>query len=550
MEDGNDTIFEADSDMFAPLDLFLRMVEENNTVAVDRLLSDWAFRSNLDINTCLIACLQRSCDSVIVDKILKHLPNMRYSDENGMRALHHAAIHGPVQNVRCIVEAGVLVNCSDLKGYRPLHYACEHGQTDIVRYLIEEGAHVNSSRTHLSGESALHIACRCGHVDTVIALLDSRADINLLILTEHGGHTPLHKAVMGDSSEVARVLCQRGASPYLTDSLGKTALHLAAEMGNIEITRILIQFGDAALVNSTDELGKTALSYAAHEGFLEVTTDLIQAGADVSLYDMNGYAPIHLAIAGRKLDVVELILGSGCDVNMQTHKSLESPLMMALSVREIDIIQMLLRHGADVNLPDFKQYTPLHRSQVLGKNEQLKERITEILLQAGSRVNARDHQGAIPLNRNIFTSVLINRPCNTGCLKLLVEAGSLLQPDAEYNRNSPLYWLCSSGCLTEAHYLVQAGWDLRCEPWIMMEGKTPQQNRLHKWFLALSRSVRPLQHYCRNKIRTRLQELSEDREIISSIQLLPVPEKVKQYLCLRDCYFTDDFDASSQVQRS
>ena len=222
MEDENESVFEANSDIITPLDLFLQMAEENNQSAIDRLLSDWAVRANLDINTCLIACLQRSCDAAVIKKLLKQQPNLRYTDETCMRALHHAAIHGPVENVRCIVEAGTVINCCDLKGYRPLHYACEHDQSDVVRYLVEEGAHVNSSGTYLTGESALHIACRCGHVDTVTALLDGHADINLLMLTEHGGHTPLHKAVMGGSSEVVRILCQRGALPHLTDSLGKS----------------------------------------------------------------------------------------------------------------------------------------------------------------------------------------------------------------------------------------------------------------------------------------------------------------------------------------
>ena len=116
------------------------------------------------------------------------------------------------------------------------------------------------------------------------------------------------------------------------------------------------------------------------------------------------------------------------------------------------------------------------------------------------------------------------------------------------SRNSPLYWLCSSGHLSEAHYLVQAGWDLQREPWIALEGKSPQQTRLHQHFVALSRSARSLQHCCRDRLRTRLRDLREDREVLSAVQRLPVPAKVKDFLCLRDCHFTDD-DLSVDAQR-
>ena len=54
--------------------------------------------------------------------------------------LHLAAIHGDVETVKVLLEAGADVNAADKIGMTPLHYAASRGHGEVVKVLLKESA--------------------------------------------------------------------------------------------------------------------------------------------------------------------------------------------------------------------------------------------------------------------------------------------------------------------------------------------------------------------------------------------------------------------------
>lgn len=54
-----------------------------------------------------------------------------------------ASIHGYLDMVKLLLEAGDNVDQRDNYGYTPIIYACKQNDIDLVRFLLEKGARVN-----------------------------------------------------------------------------------------------------------------------------------------------------------------------------------------------------------------------------------------------------------------------------------------------------------------------------------------------------------------------------------------------------------------------
>ena len=87
------------------------------------------------------------------------------------------------------------------------------------------------------------------------------------------------------------------------------------------------------------------------------TTLFLQAGFDVNMRDMRGNSVLTLAVRGGSLEVVEILLKAGADINAVSGDRGYSPLMDAVHTKRPDIAEFLLENGADPNVKGMDSQT-------------------------------------------------------------------------------------------------------------------------------------------------------------------------------------------------
>ncbi|PNS21069.1 Palmitoyltransferase akr1 [Sphaceloma murrayae] len=164
----------------------------------------------------------------------------------GVTALHRAAVHGSIEQIRILVGAGAEIYTSDMDKRTPLMQAAFLGQTDHVRTLLEyDDAGIDMC--DLDGKTALALACEEGHAETVRLLHSYGALVDAI---DTLGRSPLIAAIQqfsghgnnnaGDTSEIARFLIfTAGADVHIRDAEGQTAMSIAKEGGLEVIVKML-----------------------------------------------------------------------------------------------------------------------------------------------------------------------------------------------------------------------------------------------------------------------------------------------------------------------
>jgi ankyrin repeat protein len=140
------------------------------------------------------------------------------------------------------------------------------GKFDVVAYIV--GTHPDSVNDYApDGFTPLGLACYFGQAEVARYLVLKGADVNLP--SNNGFHVyPIHSAVAGNYTDIARMLVNAGAQVNVKQQAGSTPLHSAAQNGNTEILILLLEHG--AEVNTRMEGGKLPADLAKEKGFEEI----------------------------------------------------------------------------------------------------------------------------------------------------------------------------------------------------------------------------------------------------------------------------------------
>jgi ankyrin repeat protein len=150
------------------------------------------------------------------------------------------------------------------------------------------------------------------------------------------------------------------------------------------------------------ELLKTAVELNIFEAAATGQTDRVRklVEADRSLvnaYAPDGFFPLGLAVFFGYDEVVEVLLASGADVNLQSREFMKvSALHSATARHRLDLAEALLARGANPNLRAEGGYTPLHGAALSGQRD-----LVWLLLENGADVNAQDAAGKTALDHAI-----------------------------------------------------------------------------------------------------------------------------------------------------
>jgi len=238
------------------------------------------------------------------------------------------AVHaGDLETIRKVLEAHPeLVNASadlprvdrpsDTLAMRLIHLAIAEGKIDVLRLLIERGADLNARNA--DGRLPLHDCFELNHDDYAKILLDAGAVPDVCTAAAYGmhdqlrqileadpatandlttGNSPLGWAAFGHQPRSATLLIQHGAvadrPPYDSYAWGPVAI-----ANSTDVARVLLEHG--ASPNWRDDNGNTALHRVITSRIVLDPAKFIQVllkfGADVSLRNRDGRTPLDEAL--------------------------------------------------------------------------------------------------------------------------------------------------------------------------------------------------------------------------------------------------------------
>jgi ankyrin repeat protein len=292
-------------------------------------------------------------------------PRAQYRPVGGLNALLYAARDGCADCVDALLAAGADINIPTPEGVTPLMLALDNDHNDVAKLLLARGA--NPRLWDWWGRTALYIAIdrkimnagggRGGRsvpplvssMDIINALLASDIDINAQL----NAHRPSRS---GNSGRFIEPLLGTGATPLMRATIGNP-FGTPASSGDAEVVRALLAKGANPNIND-----------------MGVTPFLIAAGVNAGNKGGTGLAATHSGGGPVRMDLMELLLEHGANVNDQVNGTLtytmrisrapsanegKTALHIAAEEGKADLVRYLMSKGARPDITDADGKRPI-----------------------------------------------------------------------------------------------------------------------------------------------------------------------------------------------
>ena len=226
--------------------------------------------------------------------------------------------------------------------------AAEHGFLDIIDILLQFHADINAIDFYRS-QTALMIAI-LNHQpkEFILQLLQRGADPNILSTEEYNA---LMYAVLQKDLDMVTILIHEGCVfKYIHTRFNQYALTIATKQEDHLMIDLLLRYG--AGINHAAVY--TAFDIIVFHRHLTSLSIMLESGIDPNMV-LNCHVPLlHSIIQKQWIDGLKLLLTYDVNVNLLYGK--ESPLHWAIDLKSIDIMDMLLKAGADINITPSGMY--------------------------------------------------------------------------------------------------------------------------------------------------------------------------------------------------
>jgi ankyrin repeat protein len=171
-------------------------------------------------------------------------------------------------------------------------------------------------------------------------------DMNLLIDKENQQNAFFFCALVKndlDALNICKYLVEIGVKPSHKDKYNQTCLYYTVREGKYETSKYLIENCNLP-INEKDIYGQNPIYYAARDGHLNLCQLLVEKGADVNLEDKYGQTCIFYAIREGHYDIVEFLIKHGANVN-KIDKKKQTPVSYAMKHNKDKIVELLVNNG-------------------------------------------------------------------------------------------------------------------------------------------------------------------------------------------------------------
>ncbi|OQY96546.1 MAG: hypothetical protein B6D37_01575 [Sphingobacteriales bacterium UTBCD1] len=133
---------------------------------------------------------------------------------------------------------------------------------------------------------------------------------------------------------------------------------------------------------------------AASIGDTETISQLLdKAPTLLNSFSPDGFTVLGLASFFGHLSLVKLLLNKGANPNIASNNQFKvAPIHSACATTNLNIAELLIKHGADINAKQMKGVTPLHSTAHNGQTK-----LSKLLIDNGADINAKMDDGQTPL---------------------------------------------------------------------------------------------------------------------------------------------------------
>jgi ankyrin repeat protein len=261
-------------------------------------------------------------------------------------------------------------------GWVALDYAAAGPSDHLLKLLLDQSFTEKHSNEQL--QCSLFRAVVTQRETAVRSILSCGTNAN--VKDDKGVPLLLHATMLQDRAIVQSLLEHR-ADPNISDSNAVYPVQIACQNSRGQALVIML-LNAGADPNTRNPDGHTLLNWASFQGQLHIIKILLEHGANSALLKIDS----------------RLMNPSHAGQGMK-----DSPLHTAVAFGRLDVVQLLICHGADINLRDRTQETVIHvaQSRLSTYTEHafsLQLQFITFLLQSGADLNARRHDGKTSLH--------------------------------------------------------------------------------------------------------------------------------------------------------
>ena len=341
----------------------------------------------LQRSTTLLNIATRNNNFKMTKQLLLNGANVNTLDRVGMTPAMCAAKESCIDIMKLYLKNGLKINQKCEDGWTALHWCAIHGAKKVAQLLINHGADVNAS--NFQGEKASYIADFYGHEE--LAELLHRYEYN----NKNQHCLFFDKEFFEKFPHIVENIFS-----FLDYQSYKTCINVNTQWRELLTSK--------RYMNMTKLLFSSQICYdeskfvtAVHKSEIDKVKRLLSSGMiDANCINGTGnyYLRSQCECKYHNINLVFNITCNRCKSNfdrarpMITYEKSTTPLNLSARNGNLELSQLLLENGADVNIADEKSCTPLYTAAKYGHSNVLR-----LFLENGADPNKQDRNGITPL---------------------------------------------------------------------------------------------------------------------------------------------------------
>ena len=194
------------------------------------------------------------------------------------------------------------------------------------------------------GKSPFHLACARGNFSAVVKLVEH--DSTCVKVIDNHRDTPLHEACLQGHLGIVKYLLSNSSLALSQNKDDEMPIHMACKGGHVGVVDELLKpkYGHAqTMLNATDINGNAPIHLAVQSGIYELIKLLVFHNAEPNAKNRDGVCPIHVAAAQGHQKVAQALLECHKDVVDASDDKKRTPLHHAAMNDQEEMINYLVQ---------------------------------------------------------------------------------------------------------------------------------------------------------------------------------------------------------------